>query len=148
MRSGHRNGKPRQAFGAFCAQTLGLGLGLGLALGLLPSLAGATPAGQVSCRNAELEISCGQGKCTAAESFTPMAVTLGMQGRLSVCAYSGCWEGRARMRREGRFRIFTGIALEWTGTTPGRADFAVIFDTSDRVAILKGAGFAHPLVCE
>lgn len=128
----------------------------GLVFVLLIGLAGVLPctdavARQWTCRNNDFEISCGEGRCAAQPSggFTPLSVSLDADGgQMSVCAYSGCWEGRASIVRRGTFRIHTGLDLKWTGVTGAAADFAVVLDLADRVAVLKGAGFALPLTCE
>jgi uncharacterized low-complexity protein len=110
----------------------------------------ASTAREWTCRNADFEITCGEGKCGAAASFTPMSVSLSATGKLAVCAYSGCWEGRGKIVRHGNFRVFIGTRLAWSNPSggPGAADFAVVLDTSDKVAVLKGAGYAHPMTCE
>ena len=47
-------------------------------------------------RRNDLEIRCDAENCTAEEegNFTPMSVTVDDAGLMSVCAYSGCWEGK------------------------------------------------------
>ena len=104
------------------------------------------------CRN-DLEIRCGEGVCTAEadDGFTPMSVSIDASGGLSVCAYSGCWEGSGEVKRDGSFLVVTGRDLAFS-TAPGvasaREDVLVAVDLTDSVAILKAGEFAHPLSCE
>jgi hypothetical protein len=107
-------------------------------------------AGGWSCRNNDLEIGCADGTCKAqAEGgFTPFDISVGADGRsLSICAYSGCWEGKPRVLKSGKHLLMSGRGLAWTGTSPDPADFIVAIDTGDRVGFIKGEGYAMPVTC-
>ena len=104
------------------------------------------------CRN-NIEIRCASGNCSAEakDAFTPMSVSFSDSGKMSVCAYSGCWEGTGRVFDSERFLILTGKSLKFsTASNPGqmRQDVAISLDRKDNVAILKAGEFAHPLICE
>jgi hypothetical protein len=103
-----------------------------------------------NCRNNDLEIRCADGKCEAQREgeFTPFAVSFERSGRsLSVCAYSGCWEGKSRALKSGTHLLLSGRGLKWSGTTPDSADFMVAIDTRDRIGFVQGEGFAMPMTC-
>lgn len=111
----------------------------------------AAPAGW-RCRN-DLEVSCYQGSCeaTAGDDFTPMSVRAYATGAMSVCAYSGCWEGTGEIFESDEFRIFAGHDLEFSTSADSpsdRADVVLAIDRSDGVGTLKVGAFAQPLLCE
>lgn len=103
------------------------------------------------CKN-DLEVSCLDGGCNAThdESFTPMSISITEAGELSVCAYSGCWEGDAEIVPKERFVIVVGSKLPFsTSPDPGMAeDILIAIDRSDNIALLKVDTFAQPLICE
>ncbi len=113
----------------------------------VPALALADGASW-NCRNVDLEIGCGGGKCTVAEAHTPMDVHLGVGG-ISVCAYTGCWEGApAAVVRSGGFVTFIGAALPFSTNPDSVADIAVTVDTASGVATILVAGlYATPAIC-
>ncbi len=103
------------------------------------------------CRN-DLEIRCATGACEvrSESGFTPMDVHVDDSGAMSVCAYSGCWEGTGEVLRGKKFLVLVGHDLEFS-TSPqaesSRADIVIAIDRADRVATLKAGDFAHPLLC-
>lgn len=104
------------------------------------------------CTN-DLEVRCGGGTCEVetADAFTPMSVTVDDSGAISVCAYSGCWEGTGEVFESGEFLVLAGQDLEFStsrDSPSSRADIAIAIDRADGVATLKAAEFAHPLLCE
>jgi hypothetical protein len=114
---------------------------------LLPCVA---QAGGWNCRNEDFEIRCMEGKCTAEPEggFTPFQVSVGAGGAsLSICAYSGCWEGNARPLKSGHHLLVSGRHLKWSGTVPSPADFMVAIDLADKIGFVKGEGFAMPMTC-
>ena len=65
------------------------------------------------CRN-DLEIRCVEGKCSAEtkSGFTPMSVSFSDNGKMSVCAYSGCWEGTGKVFEDWQFHDDKWAELE------------------------------------
>ncbi len=110
----------------------------------------AAPTAQWQCHN-DLEISCDAEHCEAAESFTPMDVRFDDAGSMSVCAYSGCWEGAGTVVQSENFVVLTGHDLPFS-TAPDAEDsqeeIVIALDRADHVAILKAGSFAQPLICE
>ena len=103
------------------------------------------------CRN-DLEVRCDAERCEAetGDGFTPMSVSVDDSGAMSVCAYSGCWEGAGEVLRSGQFLVLVGHDLEFS-TSPdpkSAADIVVAIDREDGVATLKVGEFAHPLLCQ
>lgn len=79
-----------------------------------------------------------------------MSVSVAGSGALSVCAYSGCWEGNATVHPDETFLILVGHDLAFS-TAPedksAAADVAVVVDRGQGVATLKVGAFALPLLC-
>lgn len=127
---------------------------LGWLLGAVAALANGQdaqpPTATWDCRN-DVEVHCAEGACTvaAADDFTPMDVRVDDSGAMSVCAYTGCWEGTGEVLRSEGFLVWVGHDLEFS-TSPGpesSADILVALDLADDVATLKAGQIAHPLLC-
>ncbi|MCM2679869.1 hypothetical protein [Echinimonas agarilytica] len=102
------------------------------------------------CRNPDLEIRCFEGSCDSSDDFTPMHVVINTDNSMSICAYSGCWEGPSEYFSSGTFEAFFAHQLSFLPMKSAsmNADFAVVFDYADEMAIVKGFGFAMPMQCE
>jgi hypothetical protein len=122
------------------------------ALALLALAAGAPAAAQnFTCSNKAAEIKCGGGTCeVTTDGFTPMSLSR-TGNRLSICAYSGCWEGTILVRRSAgpvdllhaRLRQSEGTG----GTGSDMRDLAVIYDWTARTAQMRWGGFANAMGC-
>ena len=102
------------------------------------------------CRNADVEISCEDGKCAVAPSHTPMSTTIALTGGAEICSYSGCWKTSApNLVIEDGYLLLTSSDFSWSGsgdvqqTTNG----AISLDISKLVATVMIGGFAHPMTC-
>lgn len=103
------------------------------------------------CRN-EFEIRCRAGACSLVPEgeFTPLSVAFDSTGSISVCAYTGCWDGRGRAEGDDRFLTVSARGLPFSTASeedPRRADVALLFDRETAVALLHADGFALPLNC-
>lgn len=109
-----------------------------------------TAAESWQCRN-DLEVRCGEGECEAeaGDGFTPMSVSFDDSGAISVCAYSGCWEGHGEAITREDFLVLIGhdLAFSTAPDSESGADVVIATDRSDGVATLKVGEFAHPLLC-
>ncbi len=77
-----------------------------------------------------------------------MSVTFDDSGSISVCAYTGCWEGTGKVFDGGDFFSLTGHGLKFS-TSPERTEnIAISLDRRDNIAVLKAGAFAHPLICK
>ena len=104
------------------------------------------------CRN-DLEISCASGNCKAKtkSGFTPMSVSFNDMGKMSVCAYSGCWRGVGEVFRNSNFITLIGNDLKFSTSNNAKKvgqRIAITLDKKDNIAVLKVGAFAHPLICE
>lgn len=117
----------------------------------LAGLAASAPAiaGDFTCSNKAAQISCGDGACeVTTDGFTPMSLSR-TGNRLSVCAYTGCWEGPILVRRSpGPVDLLYARVRQSEGTGgPDMRDLAVIYDRASRTAQMRWGGFANAMGC-
>lgn len=118
---------------------------------LIMTLVLATPiaTGQGwECRNEAVEITCDAETCAVSETHTPMHVHIDA-GRMSVCAYTGCWKGEASVvATAGQFMWITGEALPYSAVPDSTANMALQLDRETQIAtLIVSGGFAHPMQC-
>jgi len=126
-----------------------------LAVPMLALLTGCTsqptPAGSWTCRNTAAEISCQNDTCDVAlpGDFTPMSLSADTQGNLSLCAYSGCWEGKAsKTAIVDDYFTASSEGLIWSGTTGGTGRMSVTIDMKTGITTLLAENYAHPMICK
>jgi len=121
-----------------------------LFVALLSLLSSAIPVDQWTCSN-DVEIWCGEGACKARPEgeTTPMAVTASVDGAFSVCAYSGCWEGEAKVTDAGDTRIWSAKAVPFSTNPAGdfKTDVTLLIIPADGVGFVRAGGIATPLIC-
>ncbi|RYD90113.1 MAG: hypothetical protein EOP61_30255 [Sphingomonadales bacterium] len=102
-----------------------------------------------NCRNLEAEISCNGGKCeiTREQGFTPMGLTR-RGSTLSICAYSGCSEGRVLIRRARGGIAMLYADVRRTTAPGGEAEpLAILYDDKARTAQMRWGGFSNVMTC-
>lgn len=104
-----------------------------------------------TCRN-DMEVQCGPKACSVTENggFTPMHVSFDSSGRFSVCAYSGCWEGKGAAAWNEPFLVISQKQVDWSDPNrriDGREDILIAFSSTDRLALVKAGRFALPMHC-
>ncbi len=103
-----------------------------------------------NCQNEAVEIGCDASGCKVSDAHTPMSVSL-RPDQMSVCAYTGCWEGRPdAVITTGQFQTWTGSSLVWSSAPQAEsgATVSITVNTKDGVANLMVDGvFAHPARC-
>lgn len=103
-----------------------------------------------TCR-ATHDVQCSEGQCEVGndQGIVPIVVSFDTQGNLSMCAYSGCWEGTGHVLASAPFFTIVGENLPWSfPDSTDVADVSVTLDLSDGVAVAKGKSFAIPMICE
>ena len=121
--------------------------GIGLLTSCAPS---STPPTQWSCRNTAVEISCQGTDCTVAPpgEFTPMELTFDSNGKMSLCAYSGCWSGQAdKVSTGGNMFTVIGLNLPWSGTDGAPAEISATINMKSALAFVLTDDYAHPMSC-
>lgn len=102
-----------------------------------------------NCRN-QIEVWCAADGCAATppDEFTPMDIWATQTGALSVCAYSGCWEGKATASAAGGRLLWSGDALPFQSSVEGAVgDVTLLILAADGVGFIRAGGIATPLLC-
>ena len=103
------------------------------------------------CRN-DIEIRCDSDGCKSEKegAFTPMSVDFSDSGAMSVCAYTGCWEGTGKVFEIAGFLVLAGTDLSFSTAKDNKSineNILIALDRNDKVALLKAGSFSQPLVC-
>lgn len=106
-----------------------------------------------NCRN-QIEVWCAADGCaaTAPEESTPMDIWASAgdagKGAISVCAYSGCWEGGARVSATAGRLLWVGDNLPFASSVEGAAgDVTLLILAKDGVGFVRAGGVATPVLC-
>lgn len=102
-----------------------------------------------NCRN-QIEVWCAADGCAATppDAFTPMDVWASADGDLSVCAYSGCWQGKAAASAAAGRLVWAGDALPFVSSLEGAAgDVTLLILAADGVGFVRAGGIATPVLC-
>lgn len=93
-------------------------------------------AEQWRCRNTDFEVDCSDGKCQLSDSFTPMDIYVSAE-HVSICAYTGCWEGQPIFMRDGPLVYASSRSLKWSQSEATGA-FQLIINTDTKVGTVVG----------
>lgn len=102
-----------------------------------------------NCRN-QLEVWCAADGCAATppDAFTPMDIWGSADGDLSVCAYSGCWQGKAAMTETDSRLLWSADDLPFVSAVEGATgDVTLLIDARDGVGFVRAGGLATPVLC-
>ncbi len=101
------------------------------------------------CSN-DVEVWCSVDGCAAkAEGeSTPMAISARRTGEFSVCAYTGCWEGKTEVADiAGRLVWAADKAAFSTNPDDFFADVTLLIVEKEGVGFVRAGGIASPLIC-
>jgi len=103
-----------------------------------------------SCR-ATHDIQCSEGDCEIAEDqgIVPIDSYFDASGKVSMCVYSGCWEGDGQIQTSKQFHSVRGENLPWS--SPDIDDYMDVFvsvDVGRGVGVALAGPFAVPMICE
>lgn len=120
-----------------------------IALALLGATREGLPPDAWQCRN-QVEVWCAADGCAATkpDEFTPMDISATAAGDLSICAYSGCWTGKAKVARaDGRW-LWAGDRFEFSTSSDGDpTDVTLVIIAREGVGFVRAGGFATPVLC-
>ncbi len=109
----------------------------------------AIPVEAWRCTN-DVEVWCSDEGCAAkpeAET-TPMAVSAHRNGAFSVCAYTGCWEGKARIADIAGRIVWAADDVAFSTRPDGlRAGVSLMIIEADGVGFVRVGAIASPLRC-
>ncbi len=116
---------------------------------MLSSSKSEIPPDAWDCVN-DVEVWCSVDSCAAKPEgeTTPMSITARRDGEFSVCAYTGCWEGKAEVADiEGRL-VWTADRAAFSTSPDGFfADITLLIVEKDGVGFVRAGGIASPLLC-
>lgn len=120
-------------------------------LALLTASTASVPPDRWSCAN-NIEVWCEAGDCSTkpADETTPMSISAYRDGAISVCAYTGCWEGKATVaEKDGRI-LWTGDNFAFSTQPDGafKADITLLIVEKDGAGFIRAGAIATPLFCE
>lgn len=121
---------------------------------LLTSSKSEVPPDIWECVN-DVEVWCAVDGCAAKPEgeATPMSITASRDGAFSVCAYTGCWEGKTTVVEIGAPAV---ARLLWAADSVGfssqpeggfEADITLLIIEKDGVGFVRAGGLASPLLC-
>ncbi len=117
-------------------------------IALISSSKSEIPPDRWVCAN-DIEVWCTVDSCAAkpeAET-TPMAISARADGRFSVCAYTGCWEGQTRMANiDGRL-VWAADGVPFSTNEAATADISLMIVARDGVGFVRVGAIASPLLC-
>src|SRR5687767_3271910 len=90
----------------------------------------------------DVEVQCTAEACSIGEDqgFIPIGVSFDSRGNFSVCAYSGCWNGRGKVVSASPFLVITKARVDWSDPNQrveGREDVSIALSSRDQVVMVK-----------
>lgn len=101
------------------------------------------------CRN-QVEVWCAADGCAATnpDEFTPVDIAARADGDLSVCAYTGCWTGKAKVARARGRWLWAGDGFTFSSSSEGeKSDVTLVIVARDGVGFVRAGGLATPVLC-
>ena len=100
------------------------------------------------CAN-DIEVWCTVDSCAAkpADETTPMAISARLDGRFSVCAYTGCWEGQTRVTNANGRLVWAADGVPFSTNEAATADISLMIVARDGVGFVRVGAIASPLLC-
>ena len=115
-------------------------------------LPGLSCAAEWECEP-DVEVQCTIKSCSVAEDqgIIPIGLSFDSHGTFSLCAYSGCWEGKGEVVSVLPFLVITLGNVDWSDLgqrVEGREDVLIAFDAKDHVVMVKAGSIAMPMRCK
>ena len=103
-----------------------------------------------ACTN-QIEVWCTVDSCAAkdADEMTPLRISARRDGVFSVCAYTGCWEGKASLTDNNGRLLWAADQAAFSSRPEGglEADISLMIVEKDGVGFVRVGGIATPLLC-
>ena len=117
----------------------------------LMSLPGLSCAATWNCAP-DVEVQCTVESCEVMgdQGTIPIQLSFDTRGTFSLCAYSGCWEGKGKIVSVSPFLVITLGNVDWSDPNQrieGREDVLIAFGVNDRVAMVKAGSISMPMRC-
>jgi hypothetical protein len=115
-------------------------------------LPGLSSAAEWRCAP-DVEVWCTIESCATNEESREsirIGVTFDSRGAFSLCAYTGCWEGKGKVVSVSPFLVITLGNVDWSDPNQrveAREDVLIAFDVKDQVAMVKAGSISMPMRC-
>jgi len=122
---------------------------LALIAALLTSSRSEIPPDAWLCHN-QLEVWCTVDSCAAkpAGEMTPLRVWARRDGAFSICAYTGCWEGRTTLADANGRLLWAADGVAFSSSESGyAADVSLLIVAKEGVGFVRVGALATPLLC-
>lgn len=115
---------------------------------LLSASKSEVPPDQWVCAN-DIEVWCTVDSCAAKpeDEATPMAIAARADGQFSVCAYTGCWEGKTSMTNANGRLVWAADGVPFSTNEAATADISLMIVARDGVGFVRVGAIASPLLC-
>jgi hypothetical protein len=101
------------------------------------------------CAN-DVEVWCSVDGCAAQPEgeSTPMSISARRSGEFSVCAYTGCWEGKTEVADVAGRLVWAADSAAFSTNPDGFfADITLLIIEKDGAGFVRAGGIASPLLC-
>ncbi|MEZ5892898.1 MAG: hypothetical protein R3C58_07110 [Parvularculaceae bacterium] len=101
------------------------------------------------CSN-EVEVWCSVDGCAAKDAgeTTPMSIAARRTGEFSVCAYTGCWEGKTKVADAAGRLLWAANGVPFSTQPDGfKADVTLLIVEKEGVGFVRVGAIASPLMC-
>ena len=100
----------------------------------------------------DVEVQCTAKSCSVSpdQGVIPIGLSFDSHGTFSLCAYSGCWEGKGRVVSASPFLVISAEKVSWSDPNrrvEGREDVLIAFSPRDRIAMVKAGSLSLPMRC-
>ena len=90
----------------------------------------------------DVELQCTAKSCSVSpdQGVIPIGLSFDSHGTFSLCAYSGCWEGKGKVVSASPFLVISAEKVDWSDPNrrvEGREDILIAFSPSDQIAMGK-----------
>ena len=114
-------------------------------------LPGLSCAAEWDCKP-DVEVQCTIESCSLAkdQGAIPIGLSFDSHGTFSLCAYSGCWEGKGKVVSVSPFLVITLGNVDWSDPNQrveGRRNVLIAFSTKDQIAMVKAGSLSMPMRC-
>ncbi len=115
---------------------------------LLSSSRSEVPPDAWVCAN-DIEVWCTVDSCAAKSESetTPMGISARGDGRFSICAYTGCWEGKTRPINAAGRLLWVADDVAFSTNDAATADVSLMIVARDGVGFVRVGAIASPLLC-
>lgn len=106
------------------------------------------PPDRWACAN-DIEVWCTVDSCAAKpeSETTPMAIAARADGKVTVCAYTGCWETQTNMVNANGRLVWAADQVPFSTNDAATANVSLMIVAKDGVGFVRVGAIASPVLC-